>query len=100
MIEINTPLEAHEKDLVGKWVMQDSKVVADVTCRRIDWLIANRLTKLGTSLNGGGWETAYEDPRDGRIWEKTYPQSEMHGGGPPRLWVLTIDDFKCRYDGQ
>jgi hypothetical protein len=97
MTEIQLPLKAHEEDLVGQWIMEDGKVVGDVTCQRIDWLIAHRLTKLGNSLQGGGWETAYEDPTDGRIWEKTYPQGAMHGGGPPRLRVLTADDFQRRY---
>jgi Immunity protein 27 len=97
MTEINLPLEAYEEDLIGLWVMEYGKVVGDVTCQRIDWLIAHRLIKLGYSLQGGGWETAYEDPTDGRIWEKTYPQSATHGGGPPRLRVLTTDDFERRY---
>jgi hypothetical protein len=97
MTEIFRPLEPNETDLIGDWIVQDGKTAGDVTCGRIDWLIANRLTKVGSSLAGGGWETAYEDPTDGRIWERTYPRGETHGGGAPRLHVLTIDDYKRRY---
>jgi hypothetical protein len=32
-----------------------------------------------------GWTTLYFDPRDSSYWELTYPQSHMHGGGPPQL---------------
>ena len=45
-----------------------------------------------------GWETLYRDPRDGRLWELTYPQSEMHGGGPRRLHVLSRDEAAAKYE--
>lgn len=32
-----------------------------------------------------GWTTLYFDPRDSSYWELTYPQSHLHGGGPPQL---------------
>ena len=31
------------------------------------------------------WKTEYEDPRTGEKWLLDYPQSDLHGGGPPRL---------------
>ena len=33
----------------------------------------------------GNWEIEYLDPTTGEKWLMDYPQSEMHGGGPPRL---------------
>jgi hypothetical protein len=40
----------------------------------------------------GARETLYRAPDDGRYWEWTYPQSEMHGGGPPQLKYLTYQE--------
>lgn len=31
------------------------------------------------------WEIEYVDPDTGERWLMDYPQSESHGGGPPRL---------------
>jgi hypothetical protein len=31
------------------------------------------------------WETLYECPITGKHWLETFPQSNLHGGGPPRL---------------
>ncbi len=66
--------------------MSEGKLVEDETCQRITKLVTAYLAKLGEDLSG--WETLYRDPKDGRFWELTHPQSEMHGGGPPELrWV-------------
>jgi hypothetical protein len=86
-------LEPNETDLLGAWVMKDGKVVGDEICQRIDWLTAYRLTRVG----GGGWETLFQDPTDGRYWERTYPHGEMHGGGPPRLTFLPADQAHAKY---
>ncbi len=32
-----------------------------------------------------GWEIEYVDPITGERWLMDYPQSDAHGGGPPRL---------------
>jgi len=44
--------------------------------------------------------TLYRDPDDGRYWERTYPQSELHGGGPPELRVLATEDARQKYGAQ
>lgn len=31
------------------------------------------------------WETEYVCPVTGSVWLKDFPQSHLHGGGPPRL---------------
>ena len=31
------------------------------------------------------WEKLYQSRADGSFWLMTYPESELHGGGPPRL---------------
>ncbi len=68
-------------------------MVADDVCRRIDWLIESRLDRLAIT----GWETLYQDIRDSRLWERTYPQSEMHGGGPPQLSVISSEVALKKY---
>jgi hypothetical protein len=85
----------NETDLFGAWHVKRDKVVADPVCGRIEWLISNHLVQLGA--DSSGWDELYRDPHDGRLWELTWPQSEMHGGGPPRLTCLTIDAARGKY---
>ena len=33
----------------------------------------------------------------GRYWERTYPHSDWHGGGPPCLTNITFDAAKEKY---
>jgi len=35
------------------------------------------------------WVTLYRDESDGSHWLMSYPQSELHGGGPPKLEQVT-----------
>jgi hypothetical protein len=65
-------------------------------CERVEWLVTSQLHRVATDPSG--WNTLYEDPRDGRLWELTYPKSEMHGGGPPTLTVVAKDEARHRYD--
>src|ERR1700723_3459159 len=62
-------------------------------------LIAGKPTfstmKIAESTSG--WEALYRDPSDGRYWERTYPQSETHGGGPPQLSTITLDEAERKY---
>ena len=76
-----------DTDLVGQWLMVGRRVIGDPVANRIDWLIAERLEKIGRDQSG--WEVLYRDPRDFRLWVLTYPQSSSHGGGPPRLTLTT-----------
>jgi hypothetical protein len=87
-----------ETELEGKWIVEEGQVRADAICDRIEWLIANHLKKMGGSRQSGGWETLFQDPNDGRFWEKTYPLGGMHGGGPPMLCVVTEEQAHSKYD--
>jgi Immunity protein 27 len=91
-------LRLDETDLVGKWIVQSDKMQTDAVCERIEWLVTNHLRKIATSKKWGDWETLYQDPDDGRYWERTYPQSEMQGGGPPRLSVLSREQAQVKYE--
>ncbi len=90
-------LSSSEVELVGKWIMENGKVRADETCDRIQWLTTHHLRKVATSKQWGDWETLFEDPDDGRFWERTYPQGEMQGGGPPRLSLLSREKAQAKY---
>jgi hypothetical protein len=39
----------------------------------------------------------YRDPVTGRLWELTWPQSDLHGGGPPRLRLVQADEVRPKY---
>ena len=90
-------LGVDEVDLRGDWVVQtDRSVIAGATEKRIDRLTTQKLECIAKDWSG--WETLYRDPRDGRLWELTYPQSEMHGGGPRRLHVLSRGEAAAKYE--
>ena len=44
------------------------------------------------SVNGATWEILYKCPETGIRWMMNCPQSEAHGGGPPRLRKITNFD--------
>jgi hypothetical protein len=92
-------IKPHETELTGKWVAEGGRVRGDAACEQINWLTQNWLVQVADSRDGGGWETLYRDPNDGRLWERTYPQGEMQGGGPPRLAFLTPEQAARKYDG-
>jgi Immunity protein 27 len=90
-------LQPNEQILTGAWLVQDGRARGDAACERIEWLIAHHLQKIADRPRSGAWETLYRDPEDGRYWERTYPQGEMHGGGPPQLKRLTIQEASDKY---
>ena len=88
-------LEKHETELIGNWVNDGKRLVEDEVCIRINWLLLNSLKEI--TKDESGWDTLYMDPNDKRYWELTYQQSQMHGGGPPSLTNLSIDDVYKKY---
>lgn len=90
-------LQPDEIVLTGSWVVQNGQVLGDAICERIKWLISHHLQKIAISPQWGAWEILYQDPDDGRYWERTYPQSGLHGGGPPQLRFLTVKEAKQKY---
>jgi hypothetical protein len=85
----------NETRLTGHWLASQDGMIEDETCKRIASLTGGYLVKVGNDPSG--WETLYRDPKDGRLWELTYPQSQLHGGGPPELHFLTLDDARRKY---
>jgi hypothetical protein len=88
-------LSPDESQLNGRWITHEGQTVTDETGKRIQDLIRFHLKEL--ARDPSGWDTLYFDPTDGRLWELTYPQSEAHGGGPPRLCALPEEDARLKY---
>ena len=84
-----------ETEIVGSWALVNGKVIEDENCLRLRKLAAEELTALATS--NSGWEKLFRDPKDGRLWEWTHPKSEMHGGGPPSLRVISAEAARRKY---
>lgn len=80
-------LQSDETLLKGSWLKEREHIVGDEVCRRIELLIKQSLEFL--IADSSGWDKLYRDRNDGRLWELTYPQGEMHGGGPPQLRVVS-----------
>jgi len=81
--------------LTGQWLMRNGRAVADETCLQIDRLITSYLEVI--ARDDSGWFTLFRDTRDCQLWERSYPQSEMHGGGPPQLARISAEDAEMRY---
>jgi len=90
-------LQPYETNLIGQWIFDGTEMKEDNTCHRIQWLISNVLDKIAISEQYGAWETLFRDPSYGRYWELTYPQSEMHGGGPPALTCVSESYARQKY---
>jgi hypothetical protein len=81
--------------IVGRWIAKDGKVVRNRECQIIDHLIKYDLLRVDE--REGGWAVLFQDPTDGVFWELTYPQGEMHGGGPPTLTEHLADEVQALY---
>ncbi len=88
-------LRPEETELVGHWKLIDGRMTADSTCERIQRLVSDSLEEVASDESG--WSILYRDPVDGRYWELTYPQSHMHGGGPPSLLCVLKTDARMKY---
>lgn len=76
-------IEPHENTIAGQWIVSAGSVAGDDACERISVLIRQHLIRI--CADASGWDSLYLDPSDKRLWELIYPQSAMHGGGPPQL---------------
>ena len=84
-----------ETEIRGSWIQSGKEFVADETCRRIERLVSTYLEKVG--CDASGWDTLYRDPANGEYWELVYSQSELHGGGPPTLRKVSLDEARSKY---
>jgi hypothetical protein len=88
-------LDREERELLGAWVERDGGRTLDDVDRRIFWLVTRRLVPRG--ITHGGWEQLYQDPRDGRYWELSFPEGSLHGGGPRRLTCMSEAAARAKY---
>lgn len=88
-------IQPHETQIIGRWINTAEGVKGNEACERIDRLTQEHLIKLAKT--DGGWTTLYRDPSDGRLWERTYPQSGLHGGGPPVLYQISEAEAQQKY---
>lgn len=93
MSQSNTPLLPAERELVGG--IEADPVRFDAVALRILHLVEHELEHLAN--DSSGWQSLFRDPRDGRLWERSYDSSHMHGGGPPSLRVLDAHTAAERY---
>lgn len=87
---------ADEVNLIGSWGVVDGSVVQDSVCERIQSLTDSYFEQI--VVDGDNWSAWYRNPDDNSYWELTYPQSHMHGGGPPALQRVS-DDYASRNYG-
>lgn len=90
-----TKISASEHSLVGKWLLKDGQIHANDVAERIDLLIGHHLRKVDQSADG--WTTLFQDPDDNRYWILDYPDSSLHGGGPPRLTEIPLEEARTKF---
>lgn len=71
--------------IIGKWIYKNGEIRSDKNCQVIQSMIDNELHEIGSSEDG--WTKTYES-KEGVIWELTFPESHLQGGGPPKLTRL------------
>lgn len=86
-----------ETEIIGNWIEVEGRVIGDERCERIELLTNEYLEKIGFSSESGGWNILFRDPLDKRFWERTYPYSNWHGGGPATLISISQDEAKAKY---
>jgi hypothetical protein len=88
-------LQPDEELLSGNWADAAIGSVHDRVDQRILWLVTRRLALVATAE--GGWRQLYRDPRDGRLWELSFPHGSLHGGGPRHLAVMSSEAARESY---
>ena len=79
--------------LQGAWIVNGHTVVADPTCQKIERILT---TTRRIATRNEGWAMLHRDD-EGMLWELSFPESELPGGGPPRLESLTQAEADALY---
>ena len=88
-------ISANETLIECKWEASDDQLKPNSACKRIEWLISDVLELV--KVDKSRWEKLYQDRNDKRYWLLFYPQSEMHGGGPPSLMEISYKEAERRF---
>lgn len=62
--------------------------------RAWDYIEANCIE---VATDESGWETLYQDKASKEFWVRTFPDSQLHGGGLPLLTMLSESEAKNRF---
>jgi hypothetical protein len=77
---------APSEDLRDVWYSEDGKPNARGDAAAIDEMLATKLEEVRT--DSAGWVVIFRHRDTNKLWELSYPQSELHGGGPRRLRLI------------
>jgi len=88
-------ITSDENTIAEQWEFVGTKMRANEQGKRIDWLRENYLIKIANDESG--WYTLYQDPKDKRYWELSFPSGEMQGGGPRLLKVISEEEAISKY---
>lgn len=76
------------RELNDTWEFQNGQMRAVGEAGAIDSLLKDKFVEV----RKGNWAVLYRHKETGEFWDLTYPQGEMHGGGPRRLRVVSNPD--------
>ncbi|MBV6641405.1 MAG: hypothetical protein KI791_11825 [Cyclobacteriaceae bacterium] len=92
-------IQPNEYRITGKWEFVNGEMIGDRNCKRIEFLTSEILEEVASDESG--WYTLFFNTELGNYWELSYPQSELHGGGPPELSRNDdLDQLQARYNFQ
>jgi hypothetical protein len=77
--------------IIGSWKDVNGRVVADENCDIIERIISEKLVYLADDKSG--WNKLYINNIDKSLWELTYPEGDLQGGGPPTLTRVKKDNY-------
>lgn len=78
-----------DDELRDSWKSDGTRMVARGDTAAIDDMLESKLEKQ--KADASGWYVLYRHRDTGQLWELTYPQSHMQGGGPRLLRCLGDD---------
>lgn len=84
-----------ETELIGSSKVDNGELIPSDVTKRI-WMLTSEYLEL-VAQSQTGWELLYRDPQDNRLWEESYPQSSLQGGGPPILRCISKDEAKNKF---
>jgi hypothetical protein len=49
-------------------------------------------------VDDANWRVLHRNPKTGEYWEESFPESELHGGGPPVFKKISEEEAKRKFD--
>jgi Immunity protein 27 len=74
-------------ELNDVWSIENGRVVPRGDAAAISEMLEQKLEKV--RVGESGWISVYRHRETGQLWELSYPQGELQGGGPRRWRLLT-----------